>query len=455
MTKPTNPIPIVISVESGPCAGGEAEVRTRQIIIGRDADNGLALVDDATVSRRHASLTWESGGWVLRDLGSKNGTALVNATGTTPVTGPQPLEPGQEILVGSARLSIRRLEPKVLSPPEQLRILLRDNTLHFELSSGAAVLESFEKPFAEPAIEQAKQALHDEVGRRAVMGGVDSVRRFADACERMTGLLLPDALRSRLKSKPDIPLTLLLDPALLDLPWEALLPSEGYLCMARPVSRQVLLAQPVRGAASKGNRCLIVANPTGDLHRAHEEAEQLLHRLTHEFGMGAVTYIAGGRATTARVADELERHDIAVYMGHATHDPERPGQSGWRLADGVLSFDCLQSLRSVPSVVIASACDSAREVAAPQSMAFAENTSGPAAALLLAGVEQFIGTLWPIPVVSGTAMGAVTLGGILSGRSMADSLRQARLDARDRLGASALEYCGFIQYGLPGWKLNP
>lgn len=43
--------------------------------IGRDPDCGVAL-DDDRVSRRHAELSGADGQWRLRDLGSKNGTAV-------------------------------------------------------------------------------------------------------------------------------------------------------------------------------------------------------------------------------------------------------------------------------------------------------------------------------------------------------------------------------------------
>ncbi|MBL0777998.1 hypothetical protein M2168_000851 [Streptomyces sp. CZ24] len=43
--------------------------------IGRDQGNGLRLSHD-TVSRYHAELSFEGGIWVLRDLGSTNGTSV-------------------------------------------------------------------------------------------------------------------------------------------------------------------------------------------------------------------------------------------------------------------------------------------------------------------------------------------------------------------------------------------
>jgi transcriptional regulator with GAF, ATPase, and Fis domain len=46
--------------------------------IGRDAASGL-VVEDGRVSKRHARLRWTGAGWLLEDLGSKNGTTLNGA----------------------------------------------------------------------------------------------------------------------------------------------------------------------------------------------------------------------------------------------------------------------------------------------------------------------------------------------------------------------------------------
>ncbi|MEO3975752.1 DUF1707 and FHA domain-containing protein [Streptomyces sp. CAU 1734] len=54
--------------------------------IGRDPNNGLRLSHD-TVSRHHAELSMRNGVWILRDLGSTNGTTVNGrrVTGSVPV----------------------------------------------------------------------------------------------------------------------------------------------------------------------------------------------------------------------------------------------------------------------------------------------------------------------------------------------------------------------------------
>ena len=50
-----------------------ADLTAARLLIGRSSTCQLVLADD-TVSRRHAELRVEDGRWLLRDLGSSNGT---------------------------------------------------------------------------------------------------------------------------------------------------------------------------------------------------------------------------------------------------------------------------------------------------------------------------------------------------------------------------------------------
>jgi hypothetical protein len=50
-----------------------ADLTAARLLIGRSSSCQLVLADD-TVSRRHAELRVEDGRWLLRDLGSSNGT---------------------------------------------------------------------------------------------------------------------------------------------------------------------------------------------------------------------------------------------------------------------------------------------------------------------------------------------------------------------------------------------
>ena len=71
-------------------------------IIGRDP-GACVLIDDSSVSRRHARVIVSDEGATLEDLGSKNGTFLQN----TKVESVVPLSDGDTLKVGSIALTIR------------------------------------------------------------------------------------------------------------------------------------------------------------------------------------------------------------------------------------------------------------------------------------------------------------------------------------------------------------
>ena len=70
-------------------------------ILGRD--DGVTMVDDTTVSRRHARVVIGADGVTIEDMGSRNGSWLADQ----PLTGPAPVREGDAIRLGSARFTYR------------------------------------------------------------------------------------------------------------------------------------------------------------------------------------------------------------------------------------------------------------------------------------------------------------------------------------------------------------
>ena len=68
-------------------------------VIGRSRDCEIVL-DDVGISRRHAELRPQPGGWTIEDLGSTNGV-LVNGT---QIRAPQPLAAGDRLELGSTEI---------------------------------------------------------------------------------------------------------------------------------------------------------------------------------------------------------------------------------------------------------------------------------------------------------------------------------------------------------------
>lgn len=85
----------VLTLQAGPNLGQRFEISGPSLLLGRDPSADI-MVEDLEVSRRHARLIAQSGGYAIEDLGSTNGT-FVNQR---PVSSLLPLRPGDEIRLG-------------------------------------------------------------------------------------------------------------------------------------------------------------------------------------------------------------------------------------------------------------------------------------------------------------------------------------------------------------------
>jgi DNA-binding winged helix-turn-helix (wHTH) protein len=84
------------------CGTREFPLRDGDHIVGRDRDANIHL-DSPNVSRHHARLVVRGSSATLEDLGSKNGSFVRGIR----ITGPTPLESGDEACIGPFRLLFR------------------------------------------------------------------------------------------------------------------------------------------------------------------------------------------------------------------------------------------------------------------------------------------------------------------------------------------------------------
>jgi S1-C subfamily serine protease len=103
------------------------EVVTDGMVLGRGEDADIAL-SDPRASRRHAQIAWESGRWVVRDLGSSNGTLLDEQ----PVEGSQPLVHGSVLRIGGQEIEVVTAavdaDATILVEPTPPRLVLAETT---------------------------------------------------------------------------------------------------------------------------------------------------------------------------------------------------------------------------------------------------------------------------------------------------------------------------------------
>jgi pSer/pThr/pTyr-binding forkhead associated (FHA) protein len=86
-------------IRQGTQAGMSFVISGTQAIIGREEGLDVVLQDPES-SRRHARISWQSGRYVVEDMGSTNGT-FVNGL---QITTPRPLNPGDSISIGQTAL---------------------------------------------------------------------------------------------------------------------------------------------------------------------------------------------------------------------------------------------------------------------------------------------------------------------------------------------------------------
>ncbi len=214
------------------------------------------------------------------------------------------------------------------------------------------------------------------------------------------------------------PLVLELDAETAALPWEMLPAGDRGRPMAlnRPMARQLRTRYSPRPfeVVRRGTwRALVIGDPASGaaaLPSAQEEAQEVARLLIQqgldctlllgapEAGTGAGPVEGVAPADYAEVIDRLLSgdYDIVHFCGHAVHDAQRAGRSGWVFDDlQLLSGSDLEGAERAPRMVFANACASA-QLQQPAG-AGAGLLEGLADAFFQQGVRHYIGTAWSVP----------------------------------------------------------
>ncbi len=85
----------MLIMRTGPNPGKSFDLTKNELYIGRDINNDI-VINDSEISRKHARLILQAGGYVLEDLGSTNGS-FVNGQR---LMGPHVLRPGEVVMLG-------------------------------------------------------------------------------------------------------------------------------------------------------------------------------------------------------------------------------------------------------------------------------------------------------------------------------------------------------------------
>jgi ATP/maltotriose-dependent transcriptional regulator MalT len=164
-----------------------------RLAIGRSDANDLALTDDPSVSRAHVMLERLPAGWVIRDLGSRNGT-LVNGR---KLWADHVLHAGDRIQIGSAQLAFGRAPSesydRTAGPETAPDLTRREREVLVELCRPAMSGDVFTEP---ASIRQIAEALYvsDAAVKQHLTNLYDKFRIHPDA-ERRRVLLANEAVR--------------------------------------------------------------------------------------------------------------------------------------------------------------------------------------------------------------------------------------------------------------------
>jgi CHAT domain-containing protein len=124
-----------------------------------------------------------------------------------------------------------------------------------------------------------------------------------------------------------------------------------------------------------------------------------------------------------------EEFDLIHYSGHGDFDEKNPAKSGWILGkEHVLSARDIFRARRVPRLVFANACFSG-VIRSGKPFTLQEsnrNLAGLAQAFFERGVENYIGTGWPVDDAAALELAKVFYAEALSGEELGPSLSKAR-----------------------------
>jgi len=268
--------------------------------------------------------------------------------------------------------------------------------------------------------------------------------------------LLPAFLKEKLEEATARNLVLHLDRPLLGIPWELLHDGDQFLGRRFHIGR---LVSEQEAASSLQRRMqaplsvLIVADPGGDLPAARREAEELGEALEGVGPFGRVTMLVGD-VSLRTVRDELGRHDVLHFAGHA-EGGGAGASGGLRLRDGELTAALLEQLRGridLPGLVFLNGCtssDDTQRLAAGSPAGLA----GVASAFLLGGSRHVVGTLWEVRDEVARQHAGTFYRRLAAGETIGAALADGRDTVIADHGEESLLWAAHVLYGDPTWRI--
>jgi hypothetical protein len=261
----------------------------------------------------------------------------------------------------------------------------------------------------------------------------------------LTTCLMPQDFRQIIEDGDS--LTLILDRSTASFPWEmaCFRSARGMTFFGpdRALTRQfrTMLSSPgVMPQLNRALNVLVIADPAPEpefqLPGARQEGRavvSILNQFKKDKGLDITVHehIGASACNPVEILALLmsEEFDIVHFAGHGIFDEKHPGHGGWVFGrDCFLSAREIFQVRRVPRLVFANACFSAviKERPAMTSDEVNRRLAGLAEAFFERGIQNYIGTGWPVDDVPAVEFASVFYQYALAGETLGEALAAAR-----------------------------
>ncbi len=337
------------------------------------------------------------------------------------------------------QLAQARAESRVTQPPPDIRITIERNRDTFRFS---ALSETAVVPVREVEIQS-----FFATGAAARLMESQTIEEQERYGRLLHTYLFPEDFRQLIDG--DKPVTLILDRSSAVFPWEmACLHSAGKrvffgpdLKLTRRFRTMLAAAPGIAPPLNRSLKVLVIADPAPEAEfqlpgarREGRKVAEVLENARKQHGalqLAVVSRIGADECDPVEILALIlnEEFDIVHFAGHGTFDEANPAHSGWVFGrDCILSAKEIFRARRVPRLVFANACFSAviREGSALTADEMNRHLAGLAEAFFERGIQNYIGTGWPVADDPAVTFAATFYEEALTGKTLGEALSTAR-----------------------------
>lgn len=271
--------------------------------------------------------------------------------------------------------------------------------------------------------------------------------------------LLSRPIKDKLCQRHSQNLVLLIDESLVHVPWELLYDGSNFLCVNYNLGRSIRTRQQQYPLATRSFgdiiRMLVLSDPTGDLKSSYSEGIQIRNQFDIKRARIHID-VKSSAVSRLYVKKNMCDYDIVHFAGHCEYDHNRPEHTGWVLEDGRFTSGDIHTLGQsmpLPSLVFSNACYSAKVSPESGDLEFKERNFSLASAFLFSGVRHYIGSIRRLDDESSLLFAREFYHQIISGKSIGEGVRLARLRLIRELGISNISWASYVLYGDPNFIL--